>query len=53
VERHISKIDMAHWTPHDLRRTASTQLAKLGVITRTKSRENRSLASAKALSRMC
>ena len=22
---------MAHWTPHDLRRTASTQLAKLGV----------------------
>ena len=26
----------AHWTPHDLRRTASTQLAKLGVAPHVK-----------------
>ncbi len=32
VERHVTKIGMTHWTPHDLRRTASTQLAKLGVL---------------------
>lgn len=32
VERHAPGIGMAHWTPHDLRRTASTQLAKLGVM---------------------
>ena len=36
VERHLSKIGMAHWTPHDLRRTASTQLAMLGVLPHVK-----------------
>lgn len=36
VERHASEIGIAHWTPHDLRRTASTQLAKLGVMPHVK-----------------
>lgn len=36
VERHASEIGIAHWTPHDLRRTASTQLAKLGVLPHVK-----------------
>jgi len=36
VERHAPSIGIAHWTPHDLRRTASTQLARLGVMPHVK-----------------